>query len=147
MKEAWKGGIMLVAMAIVTAPAYSSAPIAAYTLLEARLTKVENVTDEPGAPRLCADEARTICVDGAYRTTFSIDRTLIGPPVNGQLSRTQASARPRLNLSYYLVVSHVDGASAIEWLGLTRNGLCMDVSDAQRFGLMHFAKRHPCHPD
>ncbi len=106
---------LLLAMACGTA-ALARSP-AQTSLVEAQLTNVEDVTDQPGSPRNCFENSN-ICIDGAYRVTFTVLKTLTGPVVSEKLTQTQASAQPRPNLKYLLVISQTANGPQIEWRGL-----------------------------
>lgn len=113
------------------------------SLVEARLSKVEDISGEPGAPCIC-DEQGHVLLDGSYRLTFASPRTLTGTAVHHSVSVDQASARPILGLRYFLIVLHSSAEDAIEWKGLAQNGLCLDRSDAERYGLAQELKTYPC---
>lgn len=135
---------------LVAAAISFSAPAKAQlagSLVEATLTQVEDVSDMPNAPRLCVDADCTIILDGSFRTTFKINRLLAGPKAHGTVSTIQASAKPRTGLRYYLVVLPFQDGPKIEWAGLKRHGLCIDPSDAARFGLRAELERFPCRAD
>ena len=113
------------------------------SLVEARLSKVEDISGEPGAPCICDEEGHTL-LDGAYRLTFAPLRTLAGMPVHASLSMKQASAKPIPGLEYFLIINHRSSGDAIEWKDLARDGLCLDPRDADRYGLTQELRNYPC---
>ena len=115
-----------------------------FSLVEARLTKVDDISGEPGAPRICIDTDCQVTLDGSFRTTFTVTRKLTGPDTPSTISRVQASAQPRVGLAYYLVISIGSEKPEIEWIGSARNGLCMDRETVEQYGLRSIASRHPC---
>ena len=125
-------------------PGWSLAKPPIASLVETRLTHVEDITGQPGAPRLCVDDKQTICVDGSYRLSFTVLHTLQGAAVRGPLRMEIGSARPRLGLHDLMVVSHSNGQPKIEWHGSFEDGLCLELNELDRFGLSEALKRYPC---
>jgi hypothetical protein len=126
----------------------SGAPVAAAgrpdaSLVEARLTRVEDITGQAGAPCFC-DAGGHVLIDGSFRLTFQVSRTLAGRQVPGPLDVEQASAQPRSGLDYLLVVTRRRGEDAIAWKGLERQGLCLAPGEAAQYGLVADVKAYPC---
>jgi hypothetical protein len=115
-----------------------------WSVVEATLTEVQDISDQPGAPHICLDDSCTASLDGSWRVKFEIDRTLSGAARSGAVFLDQASARPRLNFKYLLVVVDQKGRSEIEWAGLKRYGLCVSQDEIQRIGLADAAAQLPC---
>ena len=113
------------------------------SLVEARLTKVESITGERGAPCFCDDQGRAI-IDGSFRLIFLPLRTLAGRAVHHSVSMDQASAEPIPGLRYFLIITHTKSGNAIVWKGLARDGLCLGRSEAERYGLTHGLTDFPC---
>lgn len=111
------------------------------SLVEARLMSVQDVTGQPGAPSNCSFEG--ICIDGAYRLTFRINRNLAGPMVAQDISVTQTSAKPVTGLDYLLVIEHTRDGPTIVWDNLASKGLCMDEL-AKTYGMSVQAAHYPC---
>jgi len=124
------------------APSAAPAETRLSSLVEARLSNVQDISQEPNAPRNCTSEG--ICIDGSFRLTFTIIRNIAGPRISGPIVASQASAMPVANLRYLLVVSRGGNGTAIEWKGLKQNGLCADNSDLARWGLLDAAHHYPC---
>jgi hypothetical protein len=116
----------------------------AASLVKAKLTHVEDISSLPDAPRICLDAKCETVLDGSFRTTFTVTRRLVGPRTPATLSTTQASAKPRTGLSYYLVVTPSKEGPLIEWAGLAKDGLCLEAAEADRFGLRAALARFPC---
>lgn len=135
---------MSVAIAGAACPRVALSQTLGWSLVEATSVDVKDISDEPGAPRICLDANCTIGLDGSWRVKFDIDRTLSGDPVSAPVFRDQASARPRLNFKYLLVVVRQDGKQTIEWAGPRADGLCMTDEDIRKFGLAKIAERMPC---
>ncbi len=133
-----------VAIAGADAAGGARAQTPGWSLVEATSTDVKDISDEPGAPRICLDASCTMGLDGSWRVKFTVDRTLSGDPVSTPLFRDQASARPRVNLRYLLVVARREGKQTIEWAGPRRDGLCLTDEDIRKFGLADVAARIPC---
>ena len=133
-----------VAIAGAVAPGIALAQTSSWSLVEATSADVKDISDEPGAPRICLNANCTIGLDGSWRVKFDIDRTLSGDPISAPVFRDQASARPRLNFKYLLVVVRQDGKQTIEWAGPRSDGLCMTDEDIRKFGLAKMAARMPC---
>ena len=134
-------------LAILTSAPLMAAPALAapsVSLVEARLTKVEDVTGMPGVPRICIDAECQVMIDGSYRTTFTIVKKLAGTKPPKTISVLRASARPRVGVSFYLIISYSADGPKIEWLGSSRDGLCMDRETAQQFHVQDALARHPC---
>jgi hypothetical protein len=125
-------------------PALASAEAAKWSLVDARLVKVKDISSEPNAPRLCIDERCTISLDGSWRVKYRIAKTLAGPRITGSIHEDIASAQPKTDLHYLLVLSNDDRRRQIEWRGLYQFGLCLDQDQISRFGLSDAALRFPC---
>jgi hypothetical protein len=113
------------------------------SLVEARLSHVEDITGEPGAPCFCDENGHNV-IDGSFQLTFTPIRTLSGRALHHSISMKQASAEPVPGFRYYLLVTHSNAGDAIEWKGPVRDGLCLDPSDADRYGLATVLRRYPC---
>jgi hypothetical protein len=113
------------------------------SVVEARLTKVDDITGQPGAPCIC-DENGNVFFDGSFRLFFSPIRTFAGLPVRTRLSYDQASARPVAGRKYLLVVSHPHSGSEVVWTGSASNGLCMEPDEIEAYGLERAARMLPC---
>jgi hypothetical protein len=113
------------------------------SLIEARLTKVEDITGQPGAPCIC-DESGNLLLDGSFRLFFSPIRTLAGPGVRVRLSYDQASAQPVVGSRWLLVVTHKDDANVIVWRDVASNGLCLESDEISAYGLERAAQKLPC---
>jgi hypothetical protein len=101
----------------------------------------------PNIPRICLDADCQIIIDGSFRITFTVNRLLAGPEIKSTVSWMQASARPRTGGRYYLVIESADVGPKIVWTGALRNGVCIDVADAERLGLRDAIDRFPCRAD
>ncbi|HWC63126.1 MAG TPA: hypothetical protein VG501_05845 [Rhizomicrobium sp.] len=114
------------------------------SLVEARLTDVQDISSHPESPRISCDATEAICLDGSWRMTFSILRTIWGPPASGKLYYDQASSQPIKNLDYLLVISHEGGSQTIRWMTLSKEGLCLNERDADALGIAGALKSTPC---
>ena len=133
-----------VAIAGADAPGTALAQTPVWSLVEATSEDVTDISDEPGAPRICLDANCTIGLDGSWRVEFHIDRTLSGDPISTPVFRDQASAKPRVHFKYLLVVARQDGKQTIEWAGPRSDGLCLTDEDIRKYGLADAAARIPC---
>jgi len=125
--------------ASVAAPAGHTAA----SLVAARLTQVEDITGQTGAPCFC-DSSGHVLIDGSFRLTFQVSRTLAGREVPGPLDFEQASAQPRSGLDYLLVVTRRHGRDTIAWKGFERQGLCLAPGEAAQYGLSAELETFPC---
>lgn len=115
-----------------------------WSLVEAALSDVRDISHEPGAPAICLDEQCVARIDGSWRMTFTINRTLAGPKLAGVASWDQASSQPILGRRYLLVVADDAGKRRTEWIGSRQSGLCIEPDDITRMGLGAIARRFPC---
>ena len=126
--------------ALAAAPAGAAPRNESISLVEARLSKVDDIWDEPNAPRICTEDGQ-VCFDGSWRLWFTVTRTIVGAKVRAPLSVERASAQPRLNHEYLLVVS---ADNQILFYTDREGGLCADPADIAQWGLMNAAKKWPC---
>lgn len=131
---------IVVIAATATAEAQSKKIV---SLVEARLTSVQDVTGQPGVPCIC-DEHGNVMFDGSFRLTFSPTRTLAGAKFSDPLTLDQASARPFTGGRYLILLTRSGGETEVLWRGLRRYGLCADNADVAKYGLSKMAKRLPC---
>lgn len=125
-------------------PSWALSQPTKWSLVDARLVDVKDIRAEPGAPRICIDDQAAVCLDGSWRVKYSIRKTLAGPSIAGSVREDIASAQPRRNLRFLLVVSNDNGQRQIEWRGLYQFGLCIDGVQSSRFGLSDAIVRFPC---
>lgn len=117
------------------------------SLVKATLTHVEDVSEMPNALRICVDADCQIIIDGSFRITYTVNRLLAGPKTTSTVSWMQASARPRKGRRYYLVIEPSETGPKIVWTGSLRNGVCIDLAEAERLGLRAEIGRFPCRAD
>lgn len=115
----------------------------AASLIEARLTGVQDVTGQPGAPCICDDHGN-VMFDGSYRLTFSPLRTLAGGEFFSPVTVDQASARPITGYRYLILLERSGDETVVIWRGLRKFGLCAEDEDIAKYGLAKMAKRFPC---
>lgn len=148
MKRRREGRLALREMLVFAACAvFATVPShaqSAASLVKAKLIYVEDISYLPDAPRICLDAKCEMVLDGSFRTTFRVTRMLVGPRTPATVATTQASAKPRIGLSYYLVVTPSKEGPRIEWAGLAEGGLCLEVAEADRLGLRAALARFPC---
>jgi hypothetical protein len=125
-------------------PAWAKSEPIKWSLVDARLVQMDDISGEPGAPHICADEKCTVRLDGSWRVKYLVGRTLVGSRISGSFQEDIASARPKANLRFFLVVSNDHGNCQIAWRGLYQFGLCLDREHVDRFGLSDAAVRFPC---
>lgn len=113
------------------------------SVVEARLTRVEDIAGQPGAPCIC-DENDNLMLDGSWRLYFAPLRTLYGPAVRARLYFDQASARPITGRKYLLVVSHEDSGSVVVWTGSVAGGLCLEANEITAYGIEAASRKRPC---
>ena len=140
-----KVGLAVVALlsGIGSAGANSPPEAARVTVVEARLSKVEDITGQPGAPCFC-DEKGNVLIDGSFRLSFTPIHILLGKSLRTLPSYEQASAQPVVGYKYLLVVSHEETGDVIVWKGGFSNGLCLETDQISEYGLAGLAKRLPC---
>ena len=113
------------------------------TVIEARLTKVEDISGQPGAPCIC-DENGHVLIDGSFRLFFSPVRHITGPRVRTLPPYDQASAHPIEGRNYLLVVAHQKGGDEIVYKGSVAEGLCMTPEEIEAYSLDEVARHLPC---
>lgn len=117
--------------------------LGAASLIEARLTGVQDVTGEPGVPCICDDQGN-VMFDGSYRLTFSPIRTLAGTEFLSPVTVDQASAEPITGHRYLILLERNGDETVIIWRGLRKFGLCAEDENIAKYGLATMAKRFPC---
>lgn len=113
------------------------------SLIEARLTSVQDVTGQPGVPCICDDQGN-VMFDGSYRLTFSPIRTLAGTEFFSPVIVDQASAQPINGYRYLILLDRSGDETVIIWRGLRKFGLCAEDEYIAKYGLAKMAKRFPC---
>jgi hypothetical protein len=113
------------------------------SVIEARLTKVEDITGQPRAPCIC-DENGHALIDGSFRLFFSPVRQIIGPTVRKLPPYDQASAQPIQGRTYLLVVAHQESGDEIIYKGSVAEGLCLTPEQTKAYSLDEAARRLPC---
>jgi hypothetical protein len=113
------------------------------SVIEARLTKVEDITGQPGAPCICDDNGHVL-IDGSFRLFFSPVRHITGPRVRTLPPYDQASAQPIEGRKYLLVVAHQPSGDEIVYRGSPVEGLCMTAEEIRAYSLDEVARRLPC---
>jgi len=125
-----------------TAPPGSAKPVSS-SLVEAKLSKVTEITGQPGAPCVCDDQGR-VMFDGSFRLLFSPLRTLAGVRVRRAISYDQASARPFTGGEYLLLIEHRHDGDVIVWKNPLTAGLCMEDAEIAMYHLNDVATKYPC---
>lgn len=115
----------------------------AASLIEARLTGVQDVTRQPGVPCICDDQGN-VMFDGSYRLTFSPIRTLAGAEFFSPVTVDQASARPIAGYRYLILLERSGDKTVVLWRGLRKFGLCAEDEYIAKYGLAKMAKRFRC---
>jgi hypothetical protein len=136
---------------LVLAASCSSAPdliTSGVSVVEAQLTDVQDVTGLPASPSNCWTEedggVDRICIDGAYRLTFTIGRTLGGRRVKGTVATIDVSAKPIVGIRYLLLLDALHGGSEVVWKGAARDGLCLEPELVDRYGVQGLVPTRPC---
>jgi len=105
----------------------------------ARLEKVEDVTRA---------SQNQVYVDGAYRLTFTLSKTLIGTLSERSITLTVQKARPIPGYNYYLLLTKADGEAHAIWSGIAANGVCIGEETSEKYGIATAIKglkqQHPC---
>ena len=140
----WRSALLMSVALPGAGGAISNDPAAqSFSVVEARLSKVKDISGEPGAPCICDEDGHAL-IDGSFRLFFSPVRQISGPRVRTLPPYDQASAQPIEGYKYLLVVAHQQSGDEIVYKGLASAGLCMTPDEIKAYSLEEAARRFPC---